>query len=131
MRSRIECRWAFILDKLHLQWEYEPNGYRFSNGVQYLPDFRVEGVETFYLEVKGIHPNDQELEKGTLLAKGLKTTVVFVWNGIPPVLSHLSTMSINKTGRVVLRNPLVEAFKVFDKTKRERILGLARSYKFD
>ena len=131
MRSRIEVRWALILDKLGLQWEYEPQGYKFSNGVMYLPDFAIYSDDTWFLEVKGIHPNEQEIEKATLLAKGLKTNVVIVWNGIPPRLSHLSTMSINKTGRVVLRNPLVEAFKVFDKDKRERILGIARSFKFD
>jgi len=39
-RSRLEARWAVVLDTKGLAWEYEPEGYETPCG-RYLPDFRV------------------------------------------------------------------------------------------
>lgn len=53
-RSRLEARWAVFFDALGVEWEYEPQGYRLSDGTQYLPDFRAvspQGLATWY-EVK-------------------------------------------------------------------------------
>jgi hypothetical protein len=55
-RSRLEARWAVFFDALGLTYEYEPEGFVLSNGVWYLPDFRVtspRGQVTWY-EVKPI-----------------------------------------------------------------------------
>jgi hypothetical protein len=131
MRSRVECRWALILDKIGLAWEYEAQGFDLGDKLWYLPDFTVYADEVFYLEVKGAQPDALEIEKATRLAKGLKTRVVVVWNGIPAKLSQLYAVSINKHGKQAGLNPLVSALQSIERTKRERILGLARSYKFD
>lgn len=56
MRSRLEASFAAGLDKLGVQWEYEPQCFADETG-QYLPDFRLtfqgsEGPWTCYVEVK-------------------------------------------------------------------------------
>lgn len=65
-RSRLEARWAVILDQLGIQWEYEAEGCEIKIGpgawIRYLPDFTLRFPEekrggrtpsTLYLEVKG------------------------------------------------------------------------------
>ena len=60
-RSRLEARWAVFFDAVGVTWEYEPEGFEFSNGIRYLPDFLLHGVEgrgstedgDLYIEVKG------------------------------------------------------------------------------
>jgi hypothetical protein len=60
-RSRLEARWAVFLDRLGIEWQYEPEGFDLGRHGWYLPDFRITTEEgTGYLEVKplgfGIHP---------------------------------------------------------------------------
>lgn len=43
-RSRLEARWAIFFDACNMEWEYEPEGFYFEDGVQYLPDFLVHDV---------------------------------------------------------------------------------------
>lgn len=43
-RSRLEARWAIFFDACNMEWEYEPEGLVFEDGVNYLPDFLVHGV---------------------------------------------------------------------------------------
>ncbi len=50
-RSRLEARWAVFFDVLGVKYEYEPEGFEISNGVNYLPDFYLPEMET-YVEVK-------------------------------------------------------------------------------
>lgn len=57
-RSRLEARWAVFFDACGVEWEYEPEGYHLGNGICYLPDFLLHGVEgrvsgDLYVEVKG------------------------------------------------------------------------------
>ena len=60
-RSRLEARWAVFFDAVGVTWEYEPEGFELSNGIRYLPDFLLHGVEgrgsnengDLYIEVKG------------------------------------------------------------------------------
>jgi hypothetical protein len=63
-RSRLEARWAVFLDHLHIEWEFEPQGYELPSG-RYLPDFRVsthmEPVRQFWIEVKGPPPDHREI----------------------------------------------------------------------
>lgn len=58
-RSRLEARWAVFFDACHVRWEYEPQGYVLDNGMYYLPDFLLHGVDgrggpDLYVEVKGV-----------------------------------------------------------------------------
>lgn len=40
MRSRLEARWAAVLDRDWGRWAYEPRAYA-TQGGQYLPDFEI------------------------------------------------------------------------------------------
>ena len=66
-RSRLEARWAVFFDACGVEWEYEPEGYDLGDGVRYLPDFLLHGVDgrvagDLYVEVKGIM-SDADAEK--------------------------------------------------------------------
>lgn len=66
-RSRLEARWAVFFDACKVLWEYEPEGYDLGDGLYYLPDFLLHGVEgraggDLYVEVKGCM-NDKDAEK--------------------------------------------------------------------
>jgi len=62
-RSRLESRWAMVLDGLGIPWEYEPEDgkYLLPSGV-YWPDFRCFGGtdHAFWLEIKGQMPDSRE-----------------------------------------------------------------------
>lgn len=51
-RSRLEARWAVFLDKLGIQWRYEPQGFELPSGECYLPDFHLPDLD-LWVEVKG------------------------------------------------------------------------------
>lgn len=53
-RSRLEARWAVFFDALGIEYEYEPEGYKFSDGQCYLPDFYLSNLNTF-VEIKRLH----------------------------------------------------------------------------
>ncbi|WMJ87767.1 hypothetical protein [Anaerocolumna sp. MB42-C2] len=63
-RSRLEARWAVFFDACGVEYEYEPEGYDLGNGMMYLPDFLLHGVDgrdggDLYVEVKGqMNDND-------------------------------------------------------------------------
>ena len=57
-RSRLEARWAVFFDACGVDYEYEPEGYKLDNGLLYLPDFLLHGVDgrdggDLFVEVKG------------------------------------------------------------------------------
>lgn len=57
-RSRLEARWAVFFDACGVDWEYEPEGYDLGDGICYLPDFLLHGVDgraggDLFVEVKG------------------------------------------------------------------------------
>lgn len=59
MRSRLESRWAGVLDAERIRWEYEPTTFRLGRAQGrwqggYVPDFWLPGQQT-WLEVKGPH----------------------------------------------------------------------------
>ena len=71
-RSRIEARWAIVLDTANIPWEYEAEGYELGHGDGwYLPDFYLPTLNT-YLEVKGTVPTDVERRKLLLLCMSKK-----------------------------------------------------------
>lgn len=57
-RSRLEARWAVFFDALGIEWEYEPEGYRLSNGELYLPDFWLPTFEASPLQGRWDRPVD-------------------------------------------------------------------------
>lgn len=61
-RSRLEARWAVLLDALLLDWTYEPEGYEFPNGSRYLPDFRIPAMRGM-LEIKPSSPGTADLSR--------------------------------------------------------------------
>jgi hypothetical protein len=51
-RSRLEARWAVFFDTLHIEWEYEKEGYILPGlRIRYLPDFWLPQV-AMWAEVK-------------------------------------------------------------------------------
>jgi hypothetical protein len=50
-RSRLEARWAVFFDHLDINWQYEPQGFKFGP-YAYLPDFLLPDTRT-WVEVKG------------------------------------------------------------------------------
>lgn len=58
-RSRLEARWAVFFDACGVAYEYEPEGFYLGNGMLYLPDFLLHGVDgrdggDLFVEVKGM-----------------------------------------------------------------------------
>lgn len=45
-RSRLEARWAVFFDAAGIKYEYEPEGFKLSDGTYYLPDFYLPDVES-------------------------------------------------------------------------------------
>jgi hypothetical protein len=43
-RSRLEARWAVFFDEIGVKYQYEPEGFKNSNGECYLPDFFLSNV---------------------------------------------------------------------------------------
>ena len=50
-RSRLEARWAVFFDAAGIRYEYEPQGYKLSDGTCYLPDFYLPDFKA-YVEIK-------------------------------------------------------------------------------
>lgn len=51
-RSKLESKTAQALDNIGIAYEYEPEGYKLSNGMWYRPDFYLPDVNQF-IECKG------------------------------------------------------------------------------
>jgi hypothetical protein len=80
-RSRLEARWAVFFDVLHVEWEYEPQGFHLPSGA-YLPDFWLPTQEV-WVEVKGKEPSDHELLKAQQLADASQRPVAIFVGQIP------------------------------------------------
>lgn len=66
-RSRLEARWAVVLDHMGVKWQYEPEGYNLGEAGCYLPDFWLPELNT-YLEIKPEPPSENErIKMQTLL----------------------------------------------------------------
>lgn len=64
-RSRLEARWAVFFDAMKMQWQYEPEGYKLSDGTCYLPDFKITTPQgqTRWFEIKPLGTgSDRKLE---------------------------------------------------------------------
>jgi hypothetical protein len=60
-RSRLEARWAVLLDTLGIRWVYEHQGYATEHGA-YLPVFWLPDLNTI-LEIKAHQPSWEETSK--------------------------------------------------------------------
>lgn len=87
-RSRIEARWAFVFDRLNIDWEYEREGFELPSG-WYLPDFYLRGIgaapgqESIWFEVKGKPPTGDEEKKAAELANATGEDVLIAFGQIP------------------------------------------------
>ena len=52
-RSKLESKTAQALDNIGIPYQYEPDGYKLSNGMWYRPDFWLPGANQ-YIECKGV-----------------------------------------------------------------------------
>lgn len=80
-RSRLEARWARFFDACHVDWEYEPEGYDLGDGLYYLPDFLLHGVDgrdggDLYVEVKGQMTELDALKINRFAEQGGKVLIV-------------------------------------------------------
>lgn len=102
-RSRLEARWAVFFDNLGIRYEYEPEGYKLSNGMCYLPDFLLHDIKfchdgELYVEVKGVM-NDDSLEK---IVEFSKSHCILVLGDIPKcgtleeIEDHIRTSAENE-----------------------------------
>lgn len=66
-RSRLEARFAVFFDAIGIKYQYEPEGYEFTDGTKYLPDFYLPDANE-YFEVKG-EMNSEDWHKIEMLEK--------------------------------------------------------------
>ncbi|MDQ8209635.1 hypothetical protein QEH52_19100 [Coraliomargarita sp. SDUM461003] len=85
-RSRLEARWAIYFDEIGIEWEYEPEGFEFDNGIRYLPDFFFPQVK-LWGEVKAGRFSQKELEKVKMLVKGTEQSCILL-EGTPDERSY-------------------------------------------
>lgn len=98
-RSRLEARYAVILDQLGIQWKYEDEGCEIKVGpgvwIRYLPDFTLKFPEekragrtpsTLYLEVKGQMSLDDAIKVKAFANTG---RAIYVAGAIPENLRSL------------------------------------------
>ncbi len=68
-RSRLEARWAVFFKSLDIEFLYEPEAFRLSDGTVYLPDFYLPRIK-FFAEVKPCDFTSGELFKAEEITKG-------------------------------------------------------------
>lgn len=81
-RSRLEARYAVMLDTLGVQWIYEEEGYELGSAGRYLPDFTIPASEKIWIEIKPSFPTLIEFDKARELARQGDGTV-FIAAGTP------------------------------------------------
>ncbi len=85
-RSRTEARWAVFFTELRIHFEYEPQGFKLSDGTLYLPDFYLPQVD-YWAEVKGTWFTPSEDLKAKLLSKSTGKRILFL-DGPPDFRSY-------------------------------------------
>lgn len=73
-RSRTEARWAVFFDALSIPFQYEFEGFELRLGA-YLPDFWLP-AQRLFMEIKGVQPTDEEIEKCEELARATEASVL-------------------------------------------------------
>lgn len=80
-RSRLEGRWACFFERLWISYEYEPQGFKLSNGMCYLPDFYLPDIRAWG-EVKSHYLTPPDTQKCELTVK--ETGGLFLFLEGPP-----------------------------------------------
>ncbi len=80
MRSRLEARWATLIDTLGVRYEYEPKAIQTPVG-GYLPDFYLVDFD-LWVEIKPLQPDPGERQKLAALAKAVGRSAVLL-SGFP------------------------------------------------
>ena len=81
-RSRLEARWAVFLDHAGIDWRYEQQGYKLSNGQLYLVDFWLPN-QKYWIEVKGSYPTADEIAKAEGLVNDSYHVLFLFYGDIP------------------------------------------------
>lgn len=76
-RSRMEARWSVFFDSMKIDWRYEIEGFKFPDGIQYLPDFYLPKFKS-WCEVKPCAFTDEERNKCKLLCAATKQQVIML-----------------------------------------------------
>lgn len=112
-RSRLEARWAVFFDSLGLRWEYEPEGFEFSDGTRYLPDFFVHwsaqkparlkkfDAVGYWVEIKGRESSAKEDSKMQMLCANSKHHG-YIFSGVP---GGEQIKSFSSNGNAVMAKP--------------------------
>lgn len=89
-RSRLEAKWAVFMDELGVDWEFEPQGYRYKlhNGSEYLPDFFLPNLDCL-LEIKPRKPSRDEIDKAWVAVEATGKDLFILW-GEPQDPSNVS-----------------------------------------
>lgn len=88
-RSRLEARWAVVLDTLDVKYDYEREGFQLSSG-WYLPDFFLTDFDCWF-EVKPtlINHGDEAWNKAATLARETDQYVLVACGPIPQYPTQL------------------------------------------
>jgi hypothetical protein len=86
-RSRLEARWATFFDALHIEWEYEKEGFVLPGiRVRYLPDFWLPQV-SMWAEVKPVSFSGMEKLKCQKLSIATERPVLML-DGMPKARNY-------------------------------------------
>lgn len=89
-RSRLEARWAVFFDTLGIEYEYEPEGFELGDGMRYLPDFWLPGLE-WWIEVKhGNYKESIKTDKAHLFAEQTGERIYTFFGMVNPSDSEFS-----------------------------------------
>lgn len=83
-RSKLEAKWAVVLDTLGIRWVYEPTYFRLKGEVNYRPDFWIPDHDGYWIEIKGKTPTYLEEHKCRLLAARTGAPVYLLWGDCGP-----------------------------------------------
>lgn len=82
-RSRLEARWAVFFDNLGVQWDYEIEGFEWSDGgkeYRYLPDFYFPVGDGIYGEVKAGTPTKKNRNKMLSFVRHKETSIMLLYS---------------------------------------------------
>jgi len=95
-RSRLEARFAVLLDEMDIDWKYEDEGYKLGKTEKYLPDFiiKIGNGDDFYIEVKPEYPTIEEINKMSNLCRGKQMPGYIVFGSFFP--PHINKKRLGK-----------------------------------
>lgn len=99
-RSRLEARWSVFFDSMGIQFRYEPERFKLTDGSTYLPDFYLPEYDWF-CEVK---PDIRALiraPKAFLMARDLRLSVM-VLDGEPDFKEYIGFQPYTEESKSVV-----------------------------